>query len=64
MNKTSAAEAPSAKTPRRIGIFRRIAVERYVRPLMSDLPELLAPWNGGTCLAGVALLVIAVLLLW
>jgi hypothetical protein len=29
--------------PTKIGIFRRVAVARYMRPLESDLPEMLAP---------------------
>lgn len=34
-----------APLPRRIGIFRRVAVERYSQPLESNQPELLAPWR-------------------
>ena len=29
----------------RTGIFRRIAVERYMRPLEADTPALLTPWE-------------------
>ena len=31
--------------PARIGIFRRVAVERYSQPIESSQPELLAPWR-------------------
>ncbi len=54
--------------PSRIGIFRRVAVERYSGPLESTQPELLAPWRAvatavmlALCSAalGVGLLVLA-----
>lgn len=48
----------------RIGIFRRIAVERYARPLESDTPALLTPWRGGLLAAGILLLGAAMALLW
>jgi|JI10StandDraft_1071094.scaffolds.fasta_scaffold504120_2 hypothetical protein len=45
----------------RIGIFRRVAVERYSQPLESSQPEVLAPWRAvavavvlGLCCASVA----------
>ena len=49
----------------RVGIFRRVAVERYTQPLEPDIPEMLTPRVSGIMiLAGLALLCAAVALLW
>lgn len=37
----------------RVGIFRRIAVELYMRPIESDVPETLAPARRGIIAIGV-----------
>jgi len=58
-----AATSPSTSSGR-IGIFRRIAVERYMRPLESDTPEMLTPLNRPLAGAGVLLLAMAMVLLW
>ena len=47
----------------KIGIFRRAAVERYSRPMESDVPELLAPMRLLPLIAGAALLLVAVWML-
>ena len=62
MEKADAEIAGGTNT--RIGIFRRIAVERYMGPLESDLPEMVAPMDPGWIVLGIALLATAVVLLW
>ncbi|MFM9972607.1 MAG: hypothetical protein ACKVQK_29870 [Burkholderiales bacterium] len=47
----------------RIGIFRRVAVERYMQPFEFTTPEMLAPLGGQILLAGIALLATAMALL-
>lgn len=47
-------------TPGRIGIFRRIAVERYMRPLQLDLPVLMPPCSVAAGIMGFALLLAAI----
>ncbi len=59
--KTVPADDPKSA---RIGIFRRITVERYMRPLEADEPALLALWRGGLLPVGLLLLAAAVALLW
>ena len=40
----------------RVGIFRRVAVERYMQPLDAATPEMLVTWNGALFGAGIVLL--------
>jgi len=56
--------APERPTSGKIGIFRRVAVERYSQPLDSDIPEMLTPHRPGICLLAVALALLALGLLW
>lgn len=64
------ATPPDAQAPahpalgRKIGIFRRIAVERYMRPLEDDAPETLARARPGLALAGIALTLLAAWILF
>jgi len=54
-----------ARADARIGIFRRIAVERYSQPLEADMPEMLAPARRGLLTVALVLLgASAALLLW
>lgn len=49
-------EVPDHPVPaQKIGIFRGIAVERYVRPLEADAPETLARARPGLALTGILL---------
>ena len=54
---------PQQKPAARIGIFRRIAVQRYSQPLEIDTPEMLAPRRPGLLALGVVLACSAALLL-
>jgi hypothetical protein len=45
------------RTATKIGIFRRIAVERYMQPLQMDMPSLLP--RCGAVAAGLGLLMLA-----
>ena len=59
----SDAKAPG-RTGARIGIFRRVAVERYMQPMESDTPEMLAAPASALFAAAVVLLCAACVLLF
>ncbi len=52
------------RTSAKIGIFRRVAVEQYMRPLDSDTPEMLAPFNNVLLALAAVLLCVAFVLLF
>lgn len=56
--------ASGADRPQRIGIFRRIAVERYSGVFEPHCPEQLVPWPRGALLVAVALALAAFWLLF
>ena len=51
------------RTATKIGIFRRIAVERYMQPLQMDVPSLLPRCEALVAVAGLASLAAAVAVL-
>jgi len=53
----------SSPVSARIGIFRRVAVEQYMRPLESDTPEMLAPSSTALLAVAASLLCAALVLL-
>jgi hypothetical protein len=55
--------APAAAESPRVGIFRRVAVERYSQPLTRDHPSLLPAWPGWLTASAVAAALAAGLLL-
>lgn len=56
---------PESTVSQKIGIFRRIAVQRYSQPLEIDTPEMLAPRRPWLlALAAVLACVAGLLLVW
>ena len=54
----------ATRKERWIGIFRRVAVERYSESTRADTPELLAPLPRTSTVVGIALFCAAIALLW
>ena len=47
---------PTKPASKRIGVFRRVAVERYRAPLELDTPSVLQPWRPGVLWAAWAIM--------